>query len=254
MARTVEIRFPSKSGNGINGTIVMSDDDTGLFALFVHGFVGNKDENGLFTEAANKFAQNGINSLRFDFSGHGGSDGDTSHLTLDQEVLDYRSAIDYIEEYYSPTKLIVIGFSLGATVAIKAEDKRVYRYIFWSPAFYPKIDMVPRYEKDPLIQEQIKQNGTFIKSGKSINKHILYDLNHFQMNRHIYKINDSIRIIHGTHDERINYKRSKRFVKYYSDKKDLKHFYIRGAGHSYKEKPVYRNKVYGHSVKWILDP
>jgi hypothetical protein len=238
----------------LNSTLVLSHEDKGIFVLFVHGFAGNKDENGLFTEAANKFAENGISSLRFDFSGHGKSTGDTRQLSLDQEVQDYRSAIEYLEKVYSPRELIVIGFSLGATVAIKARDKRVTRYIFWSPAFYPKTDMVPRYNRDPDIQSQIQQNGSFIKSGKNINKDILVDLYRFKLSRYINHIDKSIRIIHGTKDERINYKSSEKFIKYYSTKKNIDQCFVSGAGHSYKENASFRSMVYDRSVNWILSP
>jgi alpha-beta hydrolase superfamily lysophospholipase len=254
MTRSDNVRFWSKSGNWIDGTKVYPEDSTGKFVLFVHGFIGNKDENGLFTEAANRFAQKGIPSLRFDFSGHGGSDGDTRNLTLDQEVKDYRSAIDHINMDDRPRELIVVGFSLGATVAIKAKDERVSQYIFWSPAFYPKIDMVPRYRNDPSIQEQIVNNGSFIKSGKFVNGAILNELDHFELYRYINHIDRTIRIIHGTSDERIDHRRSKRFARYYSRKKNIEQHYIDGAGHSYKEKPSYRNEVYDQSVNWILSP
>jgi hypothetical protein len=251
MSHSEDVQFLSRSGNTIHGTLVMAEKDTGRFILFVHGFVGNKDENGLFSEAAEHFARAGINSLRFDLSGHGSSDGDTKDLSLNQEVEDYKSAIEYLLNEHSLGELTVIGFSLGATVALKAADRRVTRYILWSPALYPGKDMVHRYLSDPAIIEQINLKGTFLKSGKEINKDILYEMKKFKVSIYMNRINSAIRIIHGMNDERIDHRSSIRFKKHYSKRKDVDEHFVVGAGHSYKESRSCRDEVFQRTMGWI---
>lgn len=66
-----------------------------------------------------RFLPLGFSVFRFDFSFVGESDGRFEDLTVSGEVEDALGAIDFVQEF-SPSALVVIGSSLGGTVALLA--------------------------------------------------------------------------------------------------------------------------------------
>ena len=113
--------------------------------IMAHGFTDDKTgDNRLFVKFSRWAVDVGIAVLRFDFAGSGDSEGDFSCLTLDAEVEDLRSAIDYLTTLAEINKARVhlIGYSLGGAVSIilAAEDMRVRSFIGWAPvAFVPAV-------------------------------------------------------------------------------------------------------------------
>ena len=66
--------------------------------LLMHGFSGNKQEKqGLLKEIADKLEQNGVASIRFDFNGHGESEGLFQNMTVLNEIEDAKKVIEYAQ-------------------------------------------------------------------------------------------------------------------------------------------------------------
>ena len=248
-----DVTFKNQDGFDISGKLVecQSEIKKDDFIIFLHGFAGDKDENGLFSDAAKLFAQYGFSSLRFDFFGHGHSAGDPKSLTLLMESSDFKSSIAFLESKYNPQSFIVIGFSLGAFVAIINPVDKIKCLILWSPALFPDKDMYPRYCEDKLIMQQIEDHGYFKKSDLLIGKSILDDFKTNNVTQYIKEISTPIRIIHGMNDQRINWISSNNFVTQYNDTLDVDGFYIENAGHSYKEDPAFRDEVFCKTIEWI---
>ncbi len=53
--------------------------------ILCHGITVNKEEGGIFTNLAKKLAKVGFAVFRFDFRGHGESEGDSINLTVTGE-------------------------------------------------------------------------------------------------------------------------------------------------------------------------
>jgi uncharacterized protein len=91
----------------------------------------------MYKTLAAALAEQNIASLRIDFRGFGKSDGDTGSTTVDLQVEDAVLAHDYLSkvEGIDPTRIGVIGFSLGGGIAIlsAAEDPGRYKsMVTWS--------------------------------------------------------------------------------------------------------------------------
>ena len=220
------------------------------FIIFLHGFAGNRDENGLFSEAAGRFAASGFSSLRFDFCGHGESSGKSIELTINREIEDFRSAVGFVRNKFNPGSIYALGFSLGAYVALRAPEPDINGFILWSPALKPCKDMYPRYSTN-LIKKEIEANGCIDKSGMRIGPRIREDLRDCEIESRFKEINQPMLIIHGTKDERISCSTSRAFYSSYSDHMDIKFRQIANAGHSYKEKKEYREAVFSNTVGWL---
>ena len=86
--------------------------------LLMHGFSGNKQENrGLLKEIADKLEQDGVASVRFDFNGHGESEGLFQNMTVLNEIEDAKKVVAYIQAQAYTKSISVLGHSQGGVVA-----------------------------------------------------------------------------------------------------------------------------------------
>ena len=59
----------------------------------------------------------GIASVRFDFNGHGQSDGSFTDMTVMNEVSDGRAILDYVRQMPQVEHIYLLGHSQGGVVA-----------------------------------------------------------------------------------------------------------------------------------------
>lgn len=82
--------------------------------LLMHGFSGNKQEKrGMLKEIADKLEQNGVASIRFDFNGHGESEGLFQNMTVLNEIEDAKKVIEYAQAQSYTQSISVLGHSQG---------------------------------------------------------------------------------------------------------------------------------------------
>ncbi len=84
--------------------------------ILCHGFGGNK-EGQMFDLLADSLSRNGIASIRFDFNGHGESEGDFQQMTIPNEIEDARHVFDYVRNLRYVSKIAIVGHSQGGLVA-----------------------------------------------------------------------------------------------------------------------------------------
>jgi putative redox protein len=117
--RSERVTFPNTFGKLLAGRIDFPvTEDPLAYALYAHCFTCNKNLRAI-GRIAETLAQHGIATLRFDFTGLGGSEGDFSETNFSSSVADLVRAARYLEEHYGPPE-VVIGHSLGGAVALAA--------------------------------------------------------------------------------------------------------------------------------------
>lgn len=84
--------------------------------VFCHGFGGRK-EGPLFELIADSLQKHGIASLRFDFNGHGDSEGKFEDMTVPNEISDAKKVIAYVQSMPDVSKIALVGHSQGGVVA-----------------------------------------------------------------------------------------------------------------------------------------
>ena len=80
--------------------------------IIFHGLTSNKDKK-LYTTLADSLAAHGIASVRFDFNGHGESEGDFKKMSLDNELEDARRVMTFTKKLPFVGKIGLIGHSQG---------------------------------------------------------------------------------------------------------------------------------------------
>ena len=84
--------------------------------VFCHGFGGSKD-GPLFELIADSLQRHGIASVRFDFNGHGESEGQFQDMTVPNEIEDAKKVIEYVRDLRYVSGVALVGHSQGGVVA-----------------------------------------------------------------------------------------------------------------------------------------
>lgn len=113
--------------------------------IVMHGFMGNKDQE-LMREIAKRLLENGIASLRFDFNGHGESEGRFQDMTVPNEIEDALKIYEYVESLPYVNNIAIAGHSQGGVVAsmtsgILGKDK-VKALVLLAPAAVLREDAI----------------------------------------------------------------------------------------------------------------
>lgn len=84
--------------------------------IFCHGFSGTKD-GPLFELVCDTLQAHGIASIRFDFNGHGESEGEFKDMTVPNEIEDAKKVVEYVRDLRWVSDLAIAGHSQGGVVA-----------------------------------------------------------------------------------------------------------------------------------------
>jgi len=236
----------NKRGNSLSCVFNNNRPDVPIL-LLLHGFAGNKEENGLFIEAEEYFSEKNFNVFRFDFEGAGESEGDYSLTTLKRQGDDLESAVDYLTNKYPNNDIGIVGFSLGATISIVKNDPRIKAYAFWSPALDPFKDMYPRYNTEDLRNE-FETKGFIDKAGLRVGPSIVSDFKTCELKPYIMNIDKPTLLVHGTADPRIDYKTTQNFNSVFIDSRMV---LIKEANHSYKNNAFHRQRLFEENFNFF---
>ena len=83
--------------------------------ILCHGFGGERN-NALFRSIADGLEAQGIASIRFDFNGHGESEGDFQQMTVPNEVVDARRVYEWVKADGRFGRIGITGHSQGGVV------------------------------------------------------------------------------------------------------------------------------------------
>lgn len=105
--------------------------------ILCHGFMGNMD-NELFNDISADLVAKGIGVVRFDFNGHGKSDGEFQHMTVLNEIEDVKEVIRWIRNQDFTKNISLLGHSQGGVVAAMTAgelgDKEIKSLVLMAPA------------------------------------------------------------------------------------------------------------------------
>lgn len=84
--------------------------------IFCHGFSGTKD-GPMFELVCDTLQAHGIASIRFDFNGHGESEGEFKDMTVPNEIEDAKKVVEYVRDLRWVSDLAIAGHSQGGVVS-----------------------------------------------------------------------------------------------------------------------------------------
>lgn len=182
--------------------------------ILMHGFMGNKD--GMLERLiAEELADNGIASIRFDFNGHGKSEGEFQNMTVPNEIEDAGCVYDYVSSLSFTNGVALYGHSQGGVVASMLAGRlgadKVKSVVLLAPAAVLRDDAIrgntmgARYNPlDPpeavTLFGDLKLGGEYIRTAFSLP---IYET--------AAKYTGPACIIHGTGDQVVPYTYGERF-------------------------------------------
>ena len=156
-----KVLFYNPKNQKLVGILHTPADKTASIIIMTHGLSGNKDEHGLFVNAARNFCANGFYVLRFDCAGSGESEGRSRDVTRISEKNDLLSAIKYAKSI-GMKKIGLCGLSMGAGVSVLAYSSEIFAMCLWSASINPR-GLFQRYFKNKEYMKELKEKGYFLK-------------------------------------------------------------------------------------------
>ncbi len=197
----------------------LKNNETCPMVILMHGFTSSKDES-LLVAIADKLKEKGIASIRFDFNGHGQSEGDFQNMTVLNEIEDAKKIYEYVNSLPYVNKIALLGHSQGGVVSAmlagELGSEKISRLVLLAPAgIIPDGSLsgnIMGNTFDPLNPPEYisvlghKLGADYIKTAQTLPIYETASL-----------YTGPAFVIHGTNDEVVPYEYGERFVDGYSN-------------------------------------
>lgn len=132
--REERLRYETVDGLHLVGVVVRPEHPN-AFVLMMHGIGADKNEYQNFHRGmADDFAIGGIASLRFDFRGHGESDGSSADISISGEMLDIKASVIQLRRYWRKSfSMIARSFAAGPAISSCVELRDVDKLVLMAP-------------------------------------------------------------------------------------------------------------------------
>jgi pimeloyl-ACP methyl ester carboxylesterase len=224
-----KIYFSNSKGNKICG--ILSNPTSELSAsviILCHGFITSKD-NYTNTKLEQIFNKQKITTFRFDFFGHGESEGNFENITISEAVDDILNAIKYLKDK-GFSKIGLVGSSFGGTASINAASKTNELFVWVLKC--PVSNYLERELQKPKEETEAWKNKGFVykNNGKKLNYSFFEDIKNNDGYEAAKKIKIPTLIVHGDEDKTVSVEQSKKTT---SLIENCKLEIIDGAGHKF---------------------
>lgn len=196
-----KVKFDNSRGLDLAGNYWESDSDVAV--IMSHGFTGDKTEWGYFDTVAEELHEAGYNVLTFDFSGSGESNDDP--ITVEKEVDDLDSAIQYLEGKEHIERIGLYGHSLGGLVSLRNDRPEIEAMVLTSPVTAGVEDYGKRrFEEDDTFTYEngiyIKHRDRGVRDEIPIDEKIIEERREVDQDQLLSDIETPVLIIHGDQD------------------------------------------------------
>lgn len=205
---TEQISFANSQGVTLHGTLVTSHEQSQKIIIMSHGFMADREQRGIFTEAAKAFRKKGFASFRFDYSGSGQSE--STSISVSKHVDDLNCALDLMLTN-GFNSIGFLGYSLGALYSLLSYRNDVVKtLVLWAPVTASK---VPTKLKEESVQKELNTKGYTTltsKHGKNfiIEKAYLEERLAINQKKILEPLTCPVLIIHGRDDKTVPIKYS----------------------------------------------
>ena len=223
---TVSAQSQNISIDGDHGKLsaVLQTPDTQKkypLVIICHGFTADK-EHLLLTNLADELEARGIASIRFDFNGHGKSEGDFQDMTVLNEIEDAKKVFDYASKLPNVTSISIAGHSQGGVVASMVAGelgaKKIKAVVLMAPAAVLRDDSIRgnlfgvKYDSlnPPEYVEIFTPHGTF-----KVGRNYILTAQTLPIYETAEKFTGPALMIHGTGDVVVPYTYSLSYKKNY---------------------------------------
>ena len=229
--------------NTLRGTMHHNNVDGNDWVIFAHGFSGHRmGPHYLYVKISRALEKRGVSSLRFDFSGSGESDGRFSEMTVATMRDDLLSAVNLVKQKFSPGRLIILGHSLGGTVAVFCAGNKIDGLILLSPV--ADLSAIAENKAD-IVEKGTNHDGFYENGPHEMSMKFLSDMEGLDP---VKTLAESFRgkliLFQGDSDPSVNTEESLSYIRS-ADKAgiDNKYFIFRNIDHNYQNVSSIKNMI-----------
>jgi len=217
--------------------------------IFCHGYKGFKDW-GCWNLVADKFAENGFNFLKFNFSHNGVTSANLTEFTdleafgnnnYCKELFDLEKIIDCVSnpnefsEYIDLDNIYLIGHSRGGGIVslTAAKDKRIDKAVTWA-SVSNLIDRIPKnteeWKEEGVVYQMNGRTNQNMPLFYQFHENTIANKDRLDIAKLGKKIEIPFCIIHGRDDAVVNEMEAEKLDSYISTSTLI---VIAGAGHTF---------------------
>ncbi|MDE6556190.1 MAG: lysophospholipase [Duncaniella sp.] len=190
--------------------------------ILCHGFTSNCNTT-LMTDIADDLQEQGIASLRFDFNGHGKSEGEFQNMTVLNEIEDLKDVISWARSQAWVENISLLGHSQGGVVvsmtAGELGDSIIKNVVLMAPAAVLRDDAIrgntqgAQYDPWNFKGDYVELPGRGLKLGR---KYIETAVN-LPIYETASRYMGPVLVIQGTHDRVVPYTYAERYEQGYKN-------------------------------------
>ena len=182
--------------------------------MFCHGFGGSK-EGPLFEITADSLCAHGIASIRFDFNGHGETEGDFQQMTVPNEIEDAKKVYEYVRDLRYVSDIAIVGHSQGGVVAAMTAgdlgDEAFKAVVLLAPAAVLRDDAIRGNTMGKTYNPLDPPEFVELWGGKRLGRDYIKSAFYLPIYETAAKYHGPALIIHGTADHVVPYTYGERF-------------------------------------------
>lgn len=204
MAEFQSITFQNSRGQTLVGNLFPVPGDA--IVIMAPGFCSDKSSQGRFELYAKNLNEKGISAFAIDFAGIGESDDE--RLTVDKEVDDLRSAIQFAQSKgYQNTGLY--GNSLGGLICLKAYSPKIKAIAMTGGLTGPIVNYDWNQYFNPEQMQELKDKGYITERNAQnihrdsiiIDQQMLVDFEQVDQKQLLSTVKCPVLLIHGDEGE-----------------------------------------------------
>ena len=203
---------------------VLQTPDKSPYPLVIicHGFTSSKDDP-IMVSLANKLEAAGIASIRFDFNGHGSSEGNFQDMTVLNEISDAIKVYNYAVKLPTVTGVALAGHSQGGVVASMTAGQlgaaKIKALALMAPAAVLREDAIRGNIFTEHYDAVNPPETVEIFNGLKLGRNYILTAQTLPIYETAEKYKGPALMVHGTGDIVVPYTYSLRYQKIYPDSK-----------------------------------
>lgn len=253
-----KIYFKNSDNLTLCGILTTPKHKSNTCVILCHGMTVDKEEGGIFTHLAKELSLNGFSVFRFDFRGHGESEGESTDMTVENEVKDLNNAFEFTKiKGYKTFGIVAASFGGGAaSFFVPKHQNSIKALALWNPLIdyhslvNPTLPWGKEYWGKPAFEKAEKEG--FIEVGNKkfkLGKNLINEVKVIEPWKELLKLATPILFVHGDKDTYVPYDDS---VKYSKIVKNGKLTTIKGAEHGFHDNPKDAEKADQETVNFLL--
>lgn len=239
-----------RDGLNLAAKIFVPNTDKYDVAILAYGFVGMMDPkvNDLLPVMAKKLQEKGLATIRFDFNGHGKSEGPLDNMSIYNELEDYHAVIQYVfDNFKGLDHLYLVGHSQGGVLSSMMAGfypDKVDKLVIMSPAATlvddaligtcMGVDYDPNHIPGKIDFKDFKLNDWYFRTAKFVNN---YDV--------ARAFRGPVLALHGENDQVVNNYASRHYQAIFDN---CEFHLIPGSDHGLHQN---RDEVYTRVVNFL---